>query len=583
LDQSRIVVTVRALFDGEAVPHVPMKGAAAMSPAKTATQRKAKALHKAKIARDAKTGWLIMLYMAGDNNLSEAMVLSLQTLKTLRVGGSAGDAAIVAQLDPSGVGLPTQTYDFTHAGASSRFHLDECRTIGAAPTEANTGNPNALSGFIKWAHNLYPNATRHLLVLSGHGSGTTEDFLLRDDNAADALSIDELGIALSDAYQVLKKKIDILGMDACFMSMGEVCYQIREHVDILIGAEGMEPQFGWPYSRILDEAKRLARGKILEPEQLAKTIVEQYVEFYSDYDRSAGRSVDLAAINLRKLHLLHGPFTRLIRALNSAKVAEKEDKRSRLVYAHWRAQTYKADQFVDLYDLCEQTRIQFDGVKGATNIVKACVEVKEGLTKCVLKSGCSGFAYQHSHGLSVYFPWSAVRADYRKLKFATSSGWGKFLERFVSNTRRDKRFDEGQKRHDDRAVRALTTVLTQAHIQPLQNAMARRKGIGTLRASVKLAFEQRLFRQLKRAPRCDLPFEDLSTNVGNSLGRTSFGPHNSRYTGEGSRYTGEGSRYTGEGSRYTGEGSRAPADREKSMKNLPVVIGKTFWPTDPEP
>ena len=39
----------------------------------------------------------------------------------------------------------------------------------------------------------------------------------------------------------LGKKIDILGMDACFMSMGEVAYEIRESVDVLVGAEGLEP------------------------------------------------------------------------------------------------------------------------------------------------------------------------------------------------------------------------------------------------------------------------------------------------------------------------------------------------------
>jgi hypothetical protein len=483
-----------------------------------------------------------------------------------------GGVAVVAQLDPSGVGLPTQTYDFTHTtDDSSRFqHLDDCRVPSAPPTERNTGNPNALSGFIEWAHSAYPNATRHLLILSGHGSGTTEDFLLKDDNPIDALSIDELGIALSSAHQILDKRIDILGMDACFMSMGEVCYQIRNDVDIVVGAEGMEPQFGWPYSRILDESKRVSAGKPLEPETLAKTIVKQYVEFYSDYDRSAGRSVDLAAIDLRKLGPLHALFRMLIQALTRAKAT---DKFNRLVYAHWRAQTYKSDQFVDLHDLCVQIKEEFDGVRGAAKIRQACEGIIERLMMCVLKSGCSGFAYQHSYGLSVYFPWSAVCPDYLKLKFAKSSGWGRFLEKLVKETRRDPRFDEGQRKHDDRVVDALAMVLRQARIQPLENAMQRKKGIGTLRTSVKDAFEHRLSRQIKRSPRLEVPFEDLSKNVGNGLGRTGFGPHNSRYTGEGSRYTGEGSRYTGEGSRF-------PADREKSVKNLPPVIGKAFWPPD---
>ena len=44
--------------------------------------------------------WLTMLYMAGDNELTEEMVLALQDL----VGHPMTESKIVAQLDPSGIG-----------------------------------------------------------------------------------------------------------------------------------------------------------------------------------------------------------------------------------------------------------------------------------------------------------------------------------------------------------------------------------------------------------------------------------------------------------------------------------------------
>src|SRR6476469_878498 len=127
--------------------------------------------------------WLVMLYLAGDNTLTEAMVLALQTLKTLKAAGRFARGAIVAQLDPSGVGLPTQTYYFTGVLRSGRLRmipqLDEFLDPSYSLSETNTGNPNALSGFVEWAHQKYPRAKHHLLILSGHGSGTTEDFLLK--------------------------------------------------------------------------------------------------------------------------------------------------------------------------------------------------------------------------------------------------------------------------------------------------------------------------------------------------------------------------------------------------------------------
>ena len=46
----------------------------------------------------------------------------------------------------------------------------------------------------------------------------------------------------------------------------------------------------------------------------------------------------------------------------------------------------------------------------------------DALEACVIRSGCSGFAYQHSHGLSIYFPWAFVSPDYRNLQFAQAHG-----------------------------------------------------------------------------------------------------------------------------------------------------------------
>jgi hypothetical protein len=137
--------------------------------------------------------WLVMFYLAGDNDLTEDMVLALQELKE---GAPEGDK-IVAQFDPSAIGLATQRYDFSDPkkpDGTRKVYLEDF--LVDTEGEVNTGNADAIGNFIKWAHQQYPeyggNPYRHLLVLSGHGSGTTEDFLLRDENATDALSIDEL-------------------------------------------------------------------------------------------------------------------------------------------------------------------------------------------------------------------------------------------------------------------------------------------------------------------------------------------------------------------------------------------------------
>jgi hypothetical protein len=545
-----------------------------------------------------------MLYLAGDNNLTEEMVRALQSLgDAKRMPGTR----IVAQLDPSGLGLPTQRYDFTSlaSGQSLDTYLQDCCAID----ETNTGNPNALSDFIKWANSLkwndpeHPKPEKQLLILSGHGSGTTDDFLLKDDNSADSLSINELAIALKNAYAATNRKIDILGMDACFMSMFEVAYEIRQCVDFLVGAEGLEPEFGWPYSRILEKARKESNAKKrhISPEELALTIVRQYTEYYSDYDRTAGRSADLAAINLTD-----GPdrpgMDGLATAINSlgdsliASVVADAKHHDRVTLAHWNAQTYKSDQYVDLHDFCIQVYMRFAGHpdvrKGCEAVIKAldgdrlALDAIDDESKrltttgrgCIVKSGCTGFAYQHSYGISIYFPWALVSRDYENLAFfkerkTTVGGWPAFLDHHITATRRRPRFKDGesaaqhQPAEDVLAAVQLNMILgwipeeILARVPELKQIVADR--IRTRKARLEA-------RGISRVDALDGIFAGGGA-IGEKLGR---------FTGVGSRFTGVGSRFTGVGSRFTGVGSRFPADRERAVKNMAPVIGSAYWPPD---
>ena len=66
----------------------------------------------------------------------------------------------------------------------------------------------------------------------------------------------------------------------------------------------------------------------------------------------------------------------------------------------------------------------------------------------------------------------------------------------------------------------------------------------------------------------DVPFEDYPNEISMHLfPSSSFGAHNSKFTTKASRFTTKASRY--------------PGDRENSVKNLPPVIGKAYWPPEP--
>jgi len=539
--------------------------------------------------------WLIMLYLAGDNSLTEDMVLALQDLLAV---GPPGRDRIVAQFDPSGEGLFTQRYDFR--GATGK-PLEHYRDKTYAGVESNTGSVEALVDFVRWAHGKYPRMRKHFLILSGHGSGTTEDFLLKDETSRDSLTIPELKEALRQATAILgskksRRKIDLLGMDACSMSMGEVAHEIADDVGIMVGAEGLEPEFGWPYGRILTKVQQFGDeqpGKHMTAEELARTIVEEYVDHYSDYDRSAGRSADLAALELEKMKGVKDAFSELVSALRRLDEAaghgpngdaDRKALHNKVLLAHWYAQTYKYEQFVDLKDLCGQLEERLPEVRNECGKVAAAVE------KCVVKSGCSGFAFQHSHGLSIYFPWAYVSSDYLNVSFGRTTrkggtGWLGFLRTHLVQTRREARFGAAPMPGGRAPFRRLAGWFLgvdpegcrDERAAALQARLARSQGRirraaeadeteGMLRALGRLVKAGEVTREaidtaLTRIAEADIPEEDVPRELARRIMPRSLAARRSRHSN---------------GTRHS-DGTRFPFDREAAVKNLPLVIGKQLW------
>jgi len=239
--------------------------------------------------------------------------------------------------------------------------------------------------------------------------------------------------------------------------MAEIGYELRNYVDFMVGAEGFEPNSGWPYEQILSEI--LTDTKI-EPKALAFKIVDRYVNYYRDF-LPAARSVDLSACDLSRCEELANAIKELADTMYN-KITDQKDPAGaaetlrHIVLAHWEAQSYKDDQYVDLYDFCdlldrgssespETGSVVMRYLAVDDNIRTACQKIKtvlgDGTTPdgMILKSCYSGPAVQYSHGLSVYFPWSNVINTYKDLEFAKATHWERFLLKYIELTRRGTR------------------------------------------------------------------------------------------------------------------------------------------------
>jgi hypothetical protein len=424
--------------------------------------------------------WTVMIYLAGDNNLTDECVHALTQMKEVE-GLDEQGICVLAQLDPKGGQLKSHRYKLSHVSKEPslkgdyqnweknknkpfvhRWYRDYAAinrerfenrgskndaNENTSTDETNTGSPITLFDFVTWCVEKYP-AESYMLVLSGHGGGTEKGYMLRDEHPADALTIWEMQVGLDVIHdQHGDLVIDILGMDCCLMTMAEVSYQLRNRAKLMVGSEGYSPIAGWPFKPVLtrmrDELSRIndsntEQRKERERIAIANGVVEEYVKYYVDYD-IGGLSVEQSSLDLRKTKELTDAINNLAKVLSDEFPADdvkaKRDFNHALVLSHWKAQSYNGEQFVDLYDFCALLREHY----GYQHVLEACDAVLETEKSFVTRSCHNGPTYQYSRGVSIYFPWAEIDPNYAAARFGRDSEWVKFLEKYIVATRREPR------------------------------------------------------------------------------------------------------------------------------------------------
>jgi hypothetical protein len=438
----------------------------------------------------AEQEWTVLIYLAGDNNLSEECVFALKEMKkvgTRDPGKIDPYFNLYIEFDPAGRGNTTRRFAITTPGGDGQLPRDEdprpsssVAPRGETPTSKETIVKFLIDGIKKFP------ARHYMVILSGHAAGVDEGFLLRDEERPlslipTALSMEELKAIFMDSNlqsALGSEKIDILGLDACMMSVTEVCYQLRESaalkvLDYFIGSEGFSLNAGWPYA---ENSRNLRGPEDLAPEDLAKEIAGAYINFYQDYFLG-GLSVDLSIIRIGAIKTLKDKIqvlaTELYNLLPKVKPKEIYDKQeqipwspylSALVLAHWEAQSYNGEQCVDLSDFCNRLLCHLDrtekeiGVqptwKALKEACKAITHFIEETGEIILRSCYAGAAFQYSTGISLYFPWSNTNLapNYGNLDFPRDSGWFKFVDQYVIDTQRPPRVDGAGPRDVNRST-----------------------------------------------------------------------------------------------------------------------------------
>lgn len=230
--------------------------------------------------------WLLMYYVAGDNDLNDMMLYEVQKLAPIEN----------ANIDIAIFHDPDNTYQ--NYGAAYRFISSSGEREFLIKDELNSGDGDTLVNFINWAK-ARSNAKYHALIISDHGHalhGVAEEHIkiLNQPIVKDRIEVkDELPTALNQAGQ-----FDVLYMHTCLMSNLEFLYQIRDTAKYYVSSESV----GWGPVHHSHYIKNI--DMFTAPADLARSMAMSYFgdwyyeEEFVDYSHPSSISViDMSQIN----------------------------------------------------------------------------------------------------------------------------------------------------------------------------------------------------------------------------------------------------------------------------------------------
>ncbi len=373
--------------------------------------------------------WTVLCYLAGDNFLDWFMK---ENMKELIKAGSSDKVNVVAFLDT--------TDDDTKIFEVNKDDLVRIPTrivnYSWSNSELNTGDPSTLINFASWAVKKYP-AEKYFLILGGYGEGWIG--LMHDMNNGqgntDILSLEELEYALGDITKSIKDvnskgKIDVLGLDACYMGMLEVMYQIKDYADYLVVSENEEALDGWPYDKLI--------GPIMDdPEmdglQLASNIVDIYIDSVKGAPSKMSNVLTLSVVNLglieevvKEVDALSLLLLRLQKE-NPRKVTFVERVTNRfLISAHIAGRYVPYSVLFDLNDFLEYLKVGAVNNKEVSDLTQRLLEL---LSKVIIKEKHQALKGKYElgiGGISLYFAGMDTQS-YRNNAFAIDTHWDEFI------------------------------------------------------------------------------------------------------------------------------------------------------------
>ena len=297
----------------------------------------------------------LMVYLAGDNNLSGHMQKNISSM--MSAWKESYNANIVIYFDAPNAAPELYTFRFK----GKEVEKQVLKTY----EEMDSADPEVLKKILNEMQDLYPSDS-YGLILGSHASGwipsggfgRSNRMLYAEPVLTRSFGTDYTGPSQMDTRDMAKaipfnkENLEFILFDACLMSSIEVLYDLRDKAKYVIASPAELPAPGFPYNRVMPYF--WGKGKNLEKD-LVK-VCDEFWDYYNTYN-ATNRFGTIALIKMDGMEHLFD----LTREILQGKKDYVADIYQKAVYCYPMVEYSKYDRF---FDLGEYMKYMTEGREG---------------------------------------------------------------------------------------------------------------------------------------------------------------------------------------------------------------------------
>lgn len=277
--------------------------------------------------------WTVLIYANGNNEMEPEIYRGMQAIRPNYTPNNVNVIIQWARAPQQLVKIfrrqisnpPTEQWNGARRYIISQTGITPVAEIGPV----NMADPCTLADFLIWGITNYP-SDYIMIILSGHGAGFTGILTDYTQPSPVIMSIAGLTGALQHCRQITGKHCDILAIDACFMNMIEIWYELAlmpyRPVRFLLTPLGDASMECLPYHVIISELRTGFKRR------LQVQLLTDIVTAVNRADKNSGDilAVDLAPANFIQLKNIIDQLSGLIikNNLNLATILGDEYRKS---------------------------------------------------------------------------------------------------------------------------------------------------------------------------------------------------------------------------------------------------------------